>query len=73
MCDVPATFLWRISDVSVFVLNFTFVLYGVSRRMCYVRVTYVWRMNCPRDVSTVYVLRSILISVRRICYVPFAF
>ena len=25
MCDVPATFPWRISDVSVFVWNFTFV------------------------------------------------
>ena len=24
-CDVPVTFPWRISDVSVFVLNFTFV------------------------------------------------
>ena len=24
-CDVPATFTWRISDVSVFVWNFTFV------------------------------------------------
>ena len=24
-CDVPATFLWCISDVSVFVWNFTFV------------------------------------------------
>ena len=29
--------------------------------MCYVRVTYVWRMKCTRDVSTAYVLRSILI------------
>ena len=25
MCDVPATFTWRIRDVSVFVWNFTFV------------------------------------------------
>ena len=25
MCDVPATFPWRIRDVSVFVWNFTFV------------------------------------------------
>ena len=24
-CDVPATFLWRISDVSVLVWNFSFV------------------------------------------------
>ena len=24
-CDVPATFMWRIRDVSVFVWNFTFV------------------------------------------------
>ena len=61
-CDVIATFPWRISDVSVFVWNFTFVhMHGVSRRMCYGRVTYVWRMQCTRDVSTAYVLRSILI------------
>ena len=30
-------------------------------RMCYVRVTHVCRMKCTRDVSTAYVLRSILI------------
>ena len=32
-CDVPATFMWRISGVSVFVLEFHFRMYGVSRRM----------------------------------------
>ena len=50
-CDVLATFQWHIRDESVFVWNFTFVctayrmefhflMYGVSRRMCYVRVTH---------------------------------
>ena len=38
-----------------------FLLYGVSRCMCHVRVTYVWRLKRTRDVSTTYVLRSILI------------
>ena len=38
---VTATFTWRVSDVSVFVWNFTFRMYGVSRRMYYVRVMYV--------------------------------
>ena len=37
-------------------MEFHFRMYGVSRRMCYVRVTYVWRMKCARDVSTAYVL-----------------
>ena len=63
-CDVPATFPWRIRDVSVFVWNFTFV----SMRMYYVRVTYVWRMKCTRDVSTAYVLRSILICGVSVLY-----
>ena len=43
-------------------------MYGVSRRMCYVRVTYVWRMKCTRDVSTAYVLRSILICGVSVLY-----
>ena len=42
-CDVPATFLWRISDVSVLVWNFSFVrrikVY-VLRRACDVCVAY---------------------------------
>ena len=57
--DVPATFPWRISDVSVFVWNFTFACtayQGVCATL-YVCVTYVWRMKCTRDVSTAYVLR----------------
>ena len=41
-------------------MEFHFRMYGVSRRMCYVRVTYAWRMKCTRDVSTAYALRSIL-------------
>ena len=53
-CDVPATFHFR--------------MYGVSVRMCYVRVTYVWRMKCTRDVSTAYVLRSILICGVSVLY-----
>ena len=39
-CDVPATFPWRIRDVSVFVWNFTFVFMAYQ---C-VCATYVWRM-----------------------------
>ena len=42
-------------------MEFLFRMYGVSRCMCYVRVTYVWRMKRTRDVSTTYVL----------VYVPF--
>ena len=64
---VTATFTWRVSDVSVFVWN----LYGVSRRMCYVRVLYVWRMKCTRDESTAYVLRSILICGVSVLYQMF--
>ena len=37
-------------------------MYGVSRRMCYVRVTYVWRMKCTRDVSTAYVSYVLFLS-----------
>ena len=36
--------------------------------MCYIRVTYVWRMKCTRDVSTAYVLRSILICGVSVLY-----
>ena len=36
--------------------------------MCYVRVTYVWRMKCTSDVSTAYVLRSILICGVSVLY-----
>ena len=43
-------------------------MYGVSMRMCYVRVTYVWRIKCTRDVSTAYVLRSILICGVSVLY-----
>ena len=57
-CDVPATFPWRISDVSLF----HFRMYGVSRRMYNVRVTYLRRMYTT--------FHSCL---RRICYVPIAF
>ena len=42
MCDVPATFPWRFSDVSVFSMEFHFRMYG----MCYVRVTYARRIKC---------------------------
>ena len=43
-------------------------MYGVSRRMRYVRVTYVWRMKSTRDVFTAYVLRSILICGVSVLY-----
>ena len=43
-------------------------MYGVSRCMCYVRVTYVWRNKRTRDVSTTYVLRSILICGVSVLY-----
>ena len=49
-------------------MEFHFRMYGVSKRMCYVRVTYVWRMKCTRDVSTAYVLRSILICGVSVLY-----
>ena len=70
-CDVPVTFLWRICDESVFLIR----IFGVSRHMCYVRVTYVWCMKRTRDVSTTYALRSILIHsyLRCICRVPVVF
>ena len=49
-------------------MEFHVRMYGVSKRMCYVRVTYVWRMKCTRDVSTAYVLRSILICGVSVLY-----
>ena len=61
------TFPWRISDV--FVWDFT---YGVSRRMCQVRVTYVWRMKCTRDISTACV-STFYPYLRHICSVSIAF
>ena len=64
-CDVPGL---RSRGLSVTYLY----SYGISlsyvRRMCYVRVTYVWRMKCARDVSTAYVLRSILICGVSVLY-----
>ena len=42
--------------------------YSVSMRMCYVRVAYVWRMKCTRDVSTAHVLCSILICGVSVLY-----
>ena len=65
---VPAAYRSRIYenfDTPRSEAYFVQATYGVSRRMCYVRVLYVWRMKCTRDVSTAYVLRSILI-----CGVP---
>ena len=76
MSHVLVTFLLRSRGVSVTYLY----SYGISlsyiRRikayvlpgMCYVRVTYVWRMKCTRDVSTAYVLRSILICGVSVLY-----
>ena len=48
-------------------------MYGVSRRMYYVHVTYVWRIKCTRDVSTAYVLRFILICGVSVLYHLFVF
>ena len=75
MYHVRVTFLSRSRGVSVTYLysyGIHFRMYGVSMRMCYVRVTYVWRMKCTRDVSTAYVLRSILIcGVSVLCQLLF--
>ena len=49
-------------------MEFLFRMYGVLRCMCYVRVTYVWRMKRTRDVSTTYVQRSILICGVSVLY-----
>ena len=49
-------------------MEFHFRMYGLSRRMCYVRVMYVWRMKCTHEVSTEYVLRSILICGVSVLY-----
>ena len=49
-------------------MEFLFRMYGVSRCMCYVRMTYVWRMKRTRDVSTTFVLRSILICGESVLY-----
>ena len=58
MCDVPATFPWRIRDVSELVWNFTFVC-TAYQGVC---ATYVWRM---------YGLWSVRVTnIRRMYYVP---
>ena len=71
-CDVSATFPWR--SLSVTYLYSCGISLSYVRRIkayiCYVRVTYVWRMKCMRDISTAYVLRSIQDYLRRICSVP---
>ena len=74
MYHVRVTFLLRPCGVSVTYLY----SYGISlsyvrrinayRCMCYVRVTYVWRMKCTRDVSTAYVLRSIIVCGVSVLY-----
>ena len=71
MFHVRVTFLLRSRGVSVTYLysyGISLSCVWVSRRMCYVRVTYVWRMKCTRDVSTAYVLRSILICGVSVLY-----
>ena len=65
MFHVRVTFLLRSRGVSVTYLysyKCHFRMYGVSRRMCYVRVTYVWCMKCTRDVSTAYVSYVLFLS-----------
>ena len=71
MYHVRVTYLLRSCGVSVtfcISMEFLFRMYGVSRCMCYVRVTYVWRMKRTRDVSTMYLLRSILICGVSVLY-----
>ena len=51
-CDIPATFPWRISDVSLFLWNFTFVC-TVYQGMCCIRVMFVWRV-CVTYVLCMY-------------------
>ena len=59
MYHVYVMFPWGISDV--FLRDFTFVCTGYQGVLCHVRMTYVWRMKCTREVSTACVLRSIII------------
>ena len=67
------TFLLR-SRLICIRMEFHFRMYGVSRRMCYVRVTYVWRMKCTRDVSTAYVRYVLFLSAAHLlCTINFAF
>ena len=61
MLHVRLTFLLRsrvVSDISI-PMKFHFRMYGASRRMFYLRMPYIWRIKCTRDVSATYVLRSI--------------
>ena len=57
MYHVRVTFLLRSRGVSVTYLysyGISLRMFGVSRRMCYVCVTYVWRTKCKRDASVAY-------------------
>ena len=65
--DVPATFLWRISYVSILVWNFSFVC-TAYQGVCATYVWRMWRMKRTRDVSTTYVLRSIRICSVSVMY-----
>ena len=62
-CDVPAHVPMAYPSRICIRKEFHFRMYGISRRMCYLRVTYVWR-----DLSTAYVLRSFLICGVSILY-----
>ena len=70
MYHVRVTFLLRSRGVSVTYLY----SYGISLSYVWrinanvLRTTYVWRMKCTRDVSTAYVLRSILICGVSVLY-----
>ena len=69
MYHVCVTFLLSSRDVLISILmDFHFRKYGVSKCMCYVCVTYVWRMKCTRDIFTANVLRSILICGVSVLY-----
>ena len=51
MYHVSVTFL---SVTFCIRMEFHFSMYGVSRRRCYIRVTYVWHMKHMRDISMAY-------------------
>ena len=74
MYHVRVTFLLCSRGVSVtYSYGISLSYDGVSRRICYVLLTYVWRMQCSRDVSTAYELCQFHSYLRRISSVPNVF
>ena len=59
MCDIPATFPWHITDISVFVWNFTFVCSAFQGIFCISDVSlfvFVWNFTflCTAYVCVTY-------------------